>query len=90
MNSASNVMSVNQAESNELRELSHEEKIVASGGLACYKAPKGFYNQYRFVSQSGGARFQIWKAGKYVNDRFYPDLRSFTSFCRSQGFDIFY
>ncbi len=89
MNSALNVMSANQTESNELRELSHEEKIVVSGGLACYRNPVGFNNPDRYLSQGGGAIRQTWNGRAYVNGIFLSNVGNFRNWCRARGYRTF-
>jgi hypothetical protein len=78
-----------QPENNDLRELSCEEKNVASGGAACYRNPVGTQNLFRYVSSGNGAFEQKFSGGSYRNTRFFSNIGNFGAFCKRGGFTVF-
>ncbi len=97
MNSALNVMFANQAESNELRELSHEEKIEVSGGLVCYKNPAGSSNSDRYEdadsssAPGGSAYFAVWNGTRYNKVKLVDHKGTFRNWCYyTKGYKYIY
>jgi hypothetical protein len=90
MNTATNVMSSNLVNDDDLRELSYLEQIKTSGGYACYKNPRGAQNPYRYVPQGSGAFEQKWSGGGYRNTRFFQSIGNFENWCRRGGYTFFY
>jgi hypothetical protein len=75
---------------NELQDLSHAEKTMASGELACYRASRRFQNTFRYVSRSDGAAEQKFQGGRYANTRFFKNIGNFRQFCQRGGFNFFF
>jgi hypothetical protein len=71
-----------------LRELSHEEKIITSGGKSvCYRYPSNKANTFRFRSAYGYYVKEQWNGNRYAFVSSVPTSADFNGYCRNLGFN---
>jgi hypothetical protein len=90
MNVMMNKVSVTQANTQDIRELTSTEQTKTNGGSfpACYKSRSG-KNLYRIYSAYGYYVTQKWSNGAYRHFSSTNSNGDFNNYCRSKGFGYF-